>query len=58
MDALKQKKMYDNTVIFFSSDNGGPIYDNGSAGANNYPHKGGKASNWEGGIRSTNVLTH
>jgi arylsulfatase I/J len=35
----------------FSADNGGPIYNNGSAGANNYPLKGGKMNNWEGGIR-------
>ena len=34
---LKEKDMYDDTVIVFSADNGGPIYGNGSAGANNYP---------------------
>jgi hypothetical protein len=35
----------------FSADNGGPIYRWGDPGANNFPLKGGKASNWEGGIR-------
>jgi len=49
--ALKSKGLYDNTLIVFSSDNGGPIYNNGTAGANNYPLRGGKASNWEGGVR-------
>ena len=48
---LKAKGMFENTVIVFSADNGGPIYFNGSAGANNYPLKGGKMNNWEGGIR-------
>jgi len=48
---LKSKGMWDETVVVFSSDNGGPIYAAGSAGANNYPLKGGKMNNWEGGIR-------
>jgi arylsulfatase I/J len=48
---LKKRGMYDNTLIVFSSDNGGPIYNNGSAGANNFPLRGGKMSNWEGGVR-------
>eukprot|EP01006_Ploeotia_vitrea_P023287 TRINITY_DN55727_c0_g1_i1.p1 TRINITY_DN55727_c0_g1~~TRINITY_DN55727_c0_g1_i1.p1 ORF type:complete len:547 (-),score=22.30 TRINITY_DN55727_c0_g1_i1:33-1673(-) len=48
---LKKVGMYDSTLIVFSSDNGGPIYEGGAPGANNYPLKGGKASNWEGGIR-------
>lgn len=37
---------WDNTLIIFSSDNGGPL-----PSGNNYPLKGGKFSNWEGGIR-------
>ena len=41
----------------FSSDNGGPIYANGSAGANNYPLKGGKMNNWEGGIRVNSFVS-
>jgi len=49
--ALKTKGMWDDLLIVFSTDNGGPIYGNGSAGANNYPLKGGKMNNWEGGIR-------
>lgn len=50
-DLLKSKGMWEDTVVVFSADNGGPIYNNGSAGANNYPLKGGKMNSWEGGIR-------
>lgn len=61
---LKEKKMFDNTFILMLSDNGGPIYFNSSrgvpgaktsvsGGANNYPLKGGKFGNWEGGTRVT-----
>ena len=34
-----------------SADNGGPIYWSGVGGANNWPLKGGKGSNWQGGVR-------
>ena len=37
--ALKSKKMWDDSIIVFSADNGGPVYMNGSAGANNFPLK-------------------
>lgn len=40
--------MWDNTLMVVGSDNGGPIYPNG--GANNYPLKGGKMSDWQGGV--------
>ena len=36
---------------------GGPIYGNGSAGANNFPLKGGKMNNWEGGIRGNGFIS-
>jgi len=49
---LKSKGLYDNTLIVLSADNGGPVYNNGSAGANNWPLRGGKTSNWEGGVRT------
>ena len=46
---LKSKNMWENTLLVVSSDNGGPIYPNG--GANNFPLKGGKISDWQGGVR-------
>eukprot|EP00035_Acanthoeca_spectabilis_P017658 m.371226 g.371226 ORF g.371226 m.371226 type:complete len:556 (+) comp16683_c0_seq28:2454-4121(+) len=42
----KDTGLYDDMLIIFSSDNGGPL-----GGATNFPLKGGKFSNWEGGIR-------
>jgi arylsulfatase B len=47
--ALKAKGMWSNTLWVTSSDNGGPL----SGGANNFPLRGGKFSNFEGGIRVT-----
>lgn len=60
VDALKTRGMWDNTLLVLSADNGGPIYGggstcttcNGDAGANNYPLRGGKHSNFEGGVRA------
>ena len=46
---LHQRGMWNNTLIAVSADNGGPVYPGG--GANNYPQKGGKMSNWQGGVR-------
>ena len=63
--ALKTSGLYDNTLIVFSSDNGGAVADGKGADApapvgkgmgeegamNNYPLRGGKASYFEGGVR-------
>jgi arylsulfatase I/J len=57
VDALKAKGMWDNTFMVVSSDNGGPIYRNGSAGGNNFPLRGGKKSNFEGGVRVNAFVT-
>ena len=48
--ALKAAQMYDNTIIIFYADNGGPLVTTGSSG-NNYPLKGGKTDDFEGGTR-------
>lgn len=49
--ALQAKGIWNNTLLVLTSDNGGPIYANGSSGGNNWPLRGGKMSNWEGGVR-------
>eukprot|EP00933_Yihiella_yeosuensis_P041593 TRINITY_DN35998_c0_g1_i1.p1 TRINITY_DN35998_c0_g1~~TRINITY_DN35998_c0_g1_i1.p1 ORF type:complete len:548 (-),score=87.59 TRINITY_DN35998_c0_g1_i1:132-1775(-) len=56
--ALKQKGMLENTIIVFTTDNGGPIGVVGGdfVGSENYPLRGGKHSIWEGGTRGTAVL--
>jgi len=40
--SLVAKGMWNDTLLVVSSDNGGPIYNNGNAGANNWPLHGGK----------------
>ena len=57
VDAIKAKGMWENSFVLVSSDNGGPIYRNGAAGANNYPLRGGKKSNFEGGVRVNAFVT-
>ena len=46
VDALKAAGLYDNSVIVFTTDNGG--YENG---ASNFPLRAGKESFYEGGVR-------
>ena len=47
--ALKAKGLWDNMLVVGSSDNGGPEGD--GYGGNNWPLRGGKSSNWQGGVR-------
>lgn len=53
MENLDSLHLTENTLIFFLSDNGGAAY-NGSS--NNYPYRGGKLTNFEGGIRIPFVM--
>ena len=50
--ALKAKGMYEDTLITLQSDNGGPSWAGSQHTANNYPLKGTKMANWEGGVRT------
>jgi arylsulfatase A-like enzyme len=47
LDTLDQLKLAENTLVIFTSDNGGLL----SAGANNGPWRSGKAHMYEGGLR-------
>jgi len=47
VQSLKEEGLWENTVIVFTSDNGGSI----PHGARNSPLHGGKQDMWEGGIR-------
>ncbi|CAK0827737.1 unnamed protein product [Prorocentrum cordatum] len=48
---LKTRGLWANALVVFHSDNGGEIIFDGVCGGNNWPLRGGKFSNFEGGIR-------
>lgn len=49
--ALKSAGVWEETLLIFSSDNGGPEHGNEGTSSNNYPLRGGKNTLWEGGTR-------
>lgn len=56
VDTLKQKGLYDNSIILFTTDNGGPSNGFDGNAANNFPLRGVKATLWEGGVRGTGFI--
>jgi arylsulfatase B len=52
IQTLKDLGQYDDTIIWFTSDNGGWL---GDFGGTNFPLKDGKISFYEGGIRVVNI---
>ncbi|EGD76661.1 hypothetical protein PTSG_08011 [Salpingoeca rosetta] len=65
-EAYKRNGMYDNLLIVYTADNGGPITvqsgpnkgkQEDSIGSSNYPLRGGKHNAYEGGVRSTAFLS-
>jgi arylsulfatase B len=54
---LKAASLWDNTLLLVSADNGGLVAGNGFGGANNFPLRGGKATPFEGGIRSNAFIS-
>ena len=52
VNKLKQHEMWNNTLLVLTSDNGGPTHLQESA-STNFPLRGGKYTDWEGGVRAT-----
>lgn len=50
--ALKRTGHWNSTLFVWASDNGSPV----NVGGSNWPYKGGKGSNWEGGVRMPALL--
>jgi arylsulfatase B len=51
--ALRAAGLWDNSLVVVMTDNGAPV----TVGGSNYPLRGGKGSNWEGGVRVPAVVT-
>ena len=54
-DAFRAREMWESTLMIFLSDNGGPIYEPGSA--NNFPLRGGKYNDFQGGVNANAFLS-
>lgn len=54
--ALKDANMMDDTIIVFTTDNGGPAQGFNSNMASNWPLRGMKRTLWEGGVRGNGFV--
>lgn len=54
--ALKDANMWENTLVVFSTDNGGPTDGTNNNMMNNFPLRSGKGETFEGGIRAVGFL--
>ncbi len=53
---LRESGQEDNTIVYFLSDNGGPITRNAPNNSKNGVLRGGKGETWEGGVRVPSFL--
>ena len=56
--ALKAKGMYNNSVIVFTTDNGGPAAGLDGNSACNFPLRGMKTTLWEGWLMKKNIVSY
>jgi arylsulfatase A-like enzyme len=58
LDALDRLKLADNTIVIFTADNGGNMYNeiDGTTPTSNRPLRGGKATVFEGGTRVPGII--
>jgi arylsulfatase A-like enzyme len=60
LDTLDRLQIANNTIIVFCSDNGGNMYNevDGTTATSNHPLRGGKATMYEGGIRTPAIIAY
>lgn len=51
--ALHERNMLENSIIVFSTDNGGAVQGMDKSSGSNWPLRGSKYNMWEGGVRGT-----
>ncbi|XP_041375693.1 arylsulfatase B-like [Gigantopelta aegis] len=56
VQALRERGMLENSIIVFTTDNGGPANGFDGNAASNYPLRGLKATLWEGGVRGVGFI--
>jgi len=55
--AIREAGLWNDTILVFGSDNGGPSLVGGPSNANNYPLRGGKGNDFAGGTRTAAMVS-